>query len=123
MQHKISDDIGNNFNEKLVELVGRHKILYDSTADGYSNFQLQDEMWRKIANELNEDGNKSKNKPFDLYLDVLNLVAACKLKWKNIRSCYTRYLRQIASQNCKITRTYYLAKHLRFLLPFCKPSE
>ncbi|KAJ3658672.1 hypothetical protein Zmor_010397 [Zophobas morio] len=104
MQHKISDDIGNNFNEKLVELVGRHKILYDSTADGYSNFQLQDEMWRKIANELNED------------------VAACKLKWKNIRSCYTRYLRQIASQNCKITRTYYLAKHLRFLLPFCKPN-
>ncbi|KAH0821885.1 hypothetical protein GEV33_000906 [Tenebrio molitor] len=97
-------DGGNNFNEKLVELVGKHRFLYDNTSEGYTNFQVQDEIWRKIATELRED------------------VAACKLKWKNIRSCYTRYLRQVSSQNCRITRTYYLAKHLKFLLPFCRPN-
>jgi hypothetical protein len=59
MQARMFDG-GNNFNEKLVELVGKHRFLYDNTSEGYTNFQVQDEIWRKIATELREDGkNKS----------------------------------------------------------------
>lgn len=43
--------------EKLIELVSEYDELYDMSNNNYSNQTRRDEIWSKIGNELNENGN------------------------------------------------------------------
>lgn len=42
--------------EKLIELVRGFPVLYDTTHDEYMRSKLKDDLWKKIAEELNTDG-------------------------------------------------------------------
>lgn len=57
---------------------------------------------------------------FDIFVGA---VPHCKERWRNLRACLTRHLKQ---QNTTITdgspahKPYYLAEHMEFLLPFTR---
>lgn len=42
--------------DKLIELVKKHKILYDFLHVDYKNVKARDEVWVEIGKELNESG-------------------------------------------------------------------
>ncbi|XP_018325511.1 uncharacterized protein LOC108737268 [Agrilus planipennis] len=93
------------FNIKFLEVIEKHRVLYDYTMDQYSNRHIQKQTWNEVAAELNES------------------TTACKEKWKNIRSAFTRYLRQKPKKSglaAKLQRSYYLTDYLQFLLPYTK---
>ncbi|XP_055913135.1 transcription factor Adf-1-like [Eupeodes corollae] len=63
-----------NINEKLVEIVRCHAILWDLTNPNYKNIKKKAAIWKNIADELG------------LPIDV------CKKKWKTLRDCFSREL-------------------------------
>lgn len=50
------------------------------------------------------------------------VVAHCKERWRNLRACLTRHLKQQAQANGNpmLHKPYYLADHMEFVLPFTK---
>lgn len=42
--------------EKLIEMVRGFPVLYDTTHKDYMNSKLKDDLWEKLAKELNTDG-------------------------------------------------------------------
>lgn len=42
--------------EKLIELVKIEEVLYNKNKKGYKNIRVKDEIWKKIAKELEIDG-------------------------------------------------------------------
>lgn len=51
------------------------------------------------------------------------LVAHCKERWRNLRACLTRHLKQQQTPNDDGSvnhKPYYLADHMNFLLPYTK---
>lgn len=51
------------------------------------------------------------------------LVAHCKERWRNLRACLTRHLKQqqAATEDSSVNhKPYYLAEHMNFLLPYTK---
>jgi hypothetical protein len=42
--------------EQLIKLVRKYAFLYDTSSQNYKNVGLKDETWKKIGNELNENG-------------------------------------------------------------------
>ncbi|XP_050316188.1 uncharacterized protein LOC126750584 [Anthonomus grandis grandis] len=75
--------------------------------EDYSNRHVQEKAWNEVGKEINETG------------------AACKEKWKNLRSAYTRHLRQKppSGSSAQTKKKYYLADYLDFLLPFTKSRQ
>lgn len=52
-----------------------------------------------------------------------SLVAHCKERWRNLRACLTRHLKQqqASTEDGSINhKPYYLAEHMSFLLPYTK---
>lgn len=49
-------------------------------------------------------------------------VPHCKERWRNLRACLTRHLKQqlYASDGSVFHKPYYLAEHMKFVLPFTK---
>lgn len=54
-------------------------------------------------------------------------MAHCKERWRNLRACLTRHLKQqqFASDGSVYHKPYYLAEHMKFLFPYTKsrPSK
>lgn len=53
----------------------------------------------------------------------MNIVAHCKERWRNLRACLTRHLKQQntgATDGSTIHKPYYLAEHMNFLLPYTR---
>lgn len=54
---------------------------------------------------------------------MLIIVAHCKERWRNLRACLTRHLKQqqTANEDGSVNhKPYYLADHMNFLLPYTK---
>lgn len=49
-------------------------------------------------------------------------VPHCKERWRNLRACLTRHLKQqlFATDGTVFHKPYYLAEHMKFVLPFTK---
>ncbi|KAK9729010.1 BESS motif [Popillia japonica] len=95
------------FNVKFVQTVEKYNVLYDQTMENYSNRQVQEKAWNEVGKEIKAAG------------------AACKEKWKNLRSAYARYLRQklTSGSSAQAKKKYYLADYLAFLTPFTKSRQ
>ncbi|XP_060656566.1 transcription factor Adf-1-like [Drosophila nasuta] len=61
--------------ERLIELVEKNKILYDSEHPEYKNNSKRNEIWDEIGLELEESGNEIKK------------------KWKNLRDRFGKSLK------------------------------
>ncbi|KAK9702953.1 Alcohol dehydrogenase transcription factor Myb/SANT-like [Popillia japonica] len=97
-----------DFNILFVSLIENEKALYDYTCADYSNRNAQDRAWESIAKEVSES------------------VCDCKERWKNLRACYSRYLKTAKLPSGSGTRRkkpYYLAEFLSFLEPFTKSRK
>lgn len=58
-----------------------------------------------------------------LFFFYLFTVAHCKERWRNLRACLTRHLKQqlSSSEDGSVNhKPYYLAEHMNFLLPYTK---
>ncbi|CAK1602109.1 unnamed protein product [Parnassius mnemosyne] len=102
----MKDDLA--FNIKFSELVHERPCLYDYTRPDYSNRNAQDGSWLEIAKTVEES------------------VADCKGRWKNLRGCYTRHLKnnnRPSSSSAKHVKPYYLADHLQFLDRYIKSRQ
>lgn len=57
--------------------------------------------------------------PFLIIFCFVLSVANCKERWRNLRACLTRHLKQQkhANHGGPYHKPYYLAKHMKFLLP------
>jgi hypothetical protein len=53
------------------------------------------------------------------------LASECKERWKNLKACYTRHLKNKlpSGSGAKTKRPYYLAEYLNFLEPFTKSRK
>lgn len=49
----MPDDLDHN--KRLINLVEKHRVLYDHSCDGNSNRLVQEQAWREIAEELKEN--------------------------------------------------------------------
>lgn len=45
---------------KLIELVSRYKCLYDASHADYKNIVIKDNIWRKIASQIEIKTGKNK---------------------------------------------------------------
>lgn len=90
-----------DFNIKFVNIVKRHKCLYDKKVPEYRNKDEQEKSWMEIAQETRES------------------VSHCKERWRNLRACLSRYIKQQSSSDPQ-HKPYYLSEHMHFLLPFLK---
>ncbi|XP_037909820.1 uncharacterized protein LOC119650781 isoform X2 [Hermetia illucens] len=90
-----------DFNVKFVNLVKMYKCLYDKKVPEYRNKDEQEKAWFDIAKETHES------------------VSHCKERWRNLRACLSRYIKQQSSADPQ-HKPYYLAEHMQFLLPFLK---
>ncbi|XP_037034020.1 uncharacterized protein LOC119072823 [Bradysia coprophila] len=96
------------FNINFVKIIKKKRCLYDKTLPEYRNKDEHEKAWEQIASELNEN------------------VPHCKERWRNLRACLTRHLKnskqQIATGNTNY-KPYYLAEHMKFVLPYTKSRQ
>lgn len=50
----------------------------------------------------------------------LLIATNCKERWRNLRGCYTRHLKQQLTPGMRIRKPYYLAESMSFIHPFTK---
>ncbi|XP_061395419.1 J domain-containing protein DDB_G0295729 [Musca vetustissima] len=93
-----------DFNIRFVNLVRNHKCLYDKKVPEYRNRDNQEKAWYQISLETKES------------------VIHCKERWRNLRACLSRYIKQ-QSGNDPQHKPYYLTEHMAFLLPFLKTTR
>lgn len=95
--------------ERLTALVSERRPIYDFTMKEHNNRELIDALWEEIAAMMGTS------------------VAHCKLKWCNIRNCYSRYLRTTRNVPSPLTgkkkKKWYLADNLFFLDPFMSQTR
>ncbi|XP_050311572.1 transcription factor Adf-1-like [Anthonomus grandis grandis] len=65
----------NTTTEQLIELIKKHRILYDLSHPEYKNTRIKNKVWDEIGALLKIDGEDAKK------------------RWKNIRDCYAKHLR------------------------------
>ncbi|CAG4985426.1 unnamed protein product [Colias eurytheme] len=85
--------------ERLIEIVKRYPMLYDTRHEQYNNFTLKTQTWKQIAKELN-DGS-----------EVL------RIKWKGLKDGYRKYKRfkcGVAPNN-KSWHSWCWSENLKFL--------
>ncbi|XP_075238636.1 uncharacterized protein LOC142334465 [Lycorma delicatula] len=83
----------------FIQCVQKYPALYDYTLSSYRSDE-QEKAWLEVANQMGEN------------------PATCKEKWKNLRACLCRHLRTQVNSTWK--RPYYLAEHMKFVIPFTK---
>ncbi|EDV33024.1 uncharacterized protein Dana_GF22772, isoform E [Drosophila ananassae] len=93
-----------DFNIRFVNLVRHHKCLYDKKLPEYRNRDNQEKAWILISKETRES------------------VIHCKERWRNLRACLSRYIKQQAGSEPQ-HKPYYLTEHMAFLLPFLKSTR
>ncbi|XP_037950149.1 uncharacterized protein LOC119686388 [Teleopsis dalmanni] len=93
-----------DFNIRFVNLVRTHKCLYDKKVPEYRNRDNQEKSWSLISQETRES------------------VVHCKERWRNLRACLSRYIKQQNSTDPQ-HKPYYLTEHMAFLLPFLKSTR
>ncbi|XP_050433891.1 uncharacterized protein LOC126841445 [Adelges cooleyi] len=95
------------FNINFVGLVESHQCLYDHRQTDFLNRAIQDQAWESISRE------------------VKGTVPECKERYKNLRACYTRYLKNKlpSGSGAKFKRPYYLSEYMKFLEPFTKTRK
>lgn len=50
-------------------------------------------------------------------------MSSCKERWRNLRGCFTRHLKQQNVVGARFRKPYYLAEHLKFVFPFTKTRK
>ncbi|XP_015035755.2 uncharacterized protein brwl [Drosophila pseudoobscura] len=93
-----------DFNIRFVNLVRTHKCLYDKKVPEYRNRDNQEKSWVLISKETRES------------------VIHCKERWRNLRACLSRYIKQQSGSEPQ-HKPYYLTEHMAFLLPFLKSTR
>ncbi|KAL9923161.1 uncharacterized protein LOC119633175 isoform X1 [Glossina fuscipes] len=93
-----------DFNIRFVNLVRTHKCLYDKKVPEYRNRDNQEKAWLQISLETKES------------------VIHCKERWRNLRACLSRYIKQQCGSDPQ-HKPYYLTEHMAFLLPFLKSTR
>ncbi|XP_065358312.1 uncharacterized protein brwl isoform X2 [Calliphora vicina] len=93
-----------DFNIRFVNLVRNHKCLYDKKVPEYRNRDNQEKAWLQISIETKES------------------VIHCKERWRNLRACLSRYIKQQSGSDPQ-HKPYYLTEHMAFLLPFLKSTR
>uniref|UniRef100_A0A1A9W000 MADF domain-containing protein n=1 Tax=Glossina brevipalpis TaxID=37001 RepID=A0A1A9W000_9MUSC len=93
-----------DFNIRFVNLVRTHKCLYDKKVPEYRNRDNQEKAWLRISMETKES------------------VIHCKERWRNLRACLSRYIKQQCGSDPQ-HKPYYLTEHMAFLLPFLKSTR
>ncbi|XP_004522068.1 flocculation protein FLO11 isoform X2 [Ceratitis capitata] len=90
----------NQSNIRLCRAVEQHPCLYDRSHASYDKLDAFERAWRDIATACGE------------------LVPTCKLRWRNIRTAFTRLV--VASPKKRKgnrTRDYHLQEALQFYVP------
>lgn len=139
--NKMRDD--QEFNINFVKIIERERCLYDKTMSEYRSKDMHDQIWKKISTEVKESGKSrlvftwqmlhwfrrqfrcklhSKNNSQPCLFLFAHTVPHCKERWRNLRACLTRHLKQQlhASDGSVFHKPYYLADHMKFVLPFTK---
>lgn len=93
-----------DFNIRFVNLVRTHRCLYDKKVPEYRNRDNQEKSWALISKETRES------------------VIHCKERWRNLRACLSRYIKQQSGSEPQ-HKPYYLTEHMAFLLPFLKSTR
>ncbi|ALC39047.1 CG3838 [Drosophila busckii] len=93
-----------DFNIRFVNLVRTHRCLYDKKVPEYRNRDNQEKAWALISKETRES------------------VIHCKERWRNLRACLSRYIKQQSGSEPQ-HKPYYLTEHMAFLLPFLKSTR
>ncbi|KAH8237537.1 hypothetical protein KR038_007749 [Drosophila bunnanda] len=93
-----------DFNIRFVNLVRNHKCIYDKKVPEYRNRDNQEKAWVLISKETRES------------------VIHCKERWRNLRACLSRYIKQQSGSEPQ-HKPYYLTEHMAFLLPFLKSTR
>lgn len=122
LQSKIKMRDDEQFNMSFVKKVEDYKCLYDYTRSDYKNIQIQDKAWQEIADEFNETRkfNKACLFGFTIWCYFIFIATNCKERWRNLRGCYTRHLKQILTPGMRMRKPYYLAESMSFIHPFTK---
>ncbi|KAG8250863.1 hypothetical protein J6590_093226 [Homalodisca vitripennis] len=74
--------------EHLLEVVYTYPVLYDLNHKDYKNIRKKDKIWEDIGKTLNTSGDEMKK------------------KWKNMRDCYMKYLRDCKTTTGQAKRNY-----------------
>ncbi|XP_072389896.1 uncharacterized protein [Diabrotica undecimpunctata] len=88
----------------LIECVKKFPVLYDQAEEEYRNADYKEHIWKKIAKELNVEGQTEE----------------CKKKWNGIRDSLRRARqkrRTKSGQMATSTGRYRFEAHLNFLVP------
>ncbi|KAF6199890.1 hypothetical protein GE061_006188 [Apolygus lucorum] len=85
-----------DFNIDLVQEIEKYPSLYDPTHVDYTRRNVQDRVWRDLAEKMDEP------------------VDAIKSRWKNLRSRHFKVKNHSMSGAVK-RKSYYLAEYLQFL--------
>uniref|UniRef100_A0A146LXA9 Transcription factor Adf-1 n=1 Tax=Lygus hesperus TaxID=30085 RepID=A0A146LXA9_LYGHE len=94
------------FNVTFVRIMEQHPCLYAFDSSDYNNRAVQEKAWESVAKEVKES------------------VTDCKERWKNIRGCFTRYLKSVNTPGIGGKKQpYYLAEPLNFLLQYTKSRK
>ncbi|XP_043256431.1 uncharacterized protein LOC122399657 [Colletes gigas] len=89
--------------EKLIEIVQRYPILYDTNHADYSKIKLKEEVWGSIAEKLHLT------------------TQAVKAQWKSLRHCHRDALRRRktrSGQTAGYKKYWAYERHMEYLLPF-----
>ncbi|XP_067006757.2 uncharacterized protein [Anabrus simplex] len=89
--------------ERLIEVVREYPVLYDTTHEDYVKTKVKDEIWRKIASELNYPKGE-----------------AAKEQWRKLRDCHRDALRRQKKKigdATAINKLWIYQKQMEFLLP------
>ncbi|XP_037938602.1 uncharacterized protein LOC119671856 [Teleopsis dalmanni] len=92
-------------NLSLINLVRKYECLYNPDHNNYMKKSKIDAAWNIISNKL--------NKP----------TGWCRAKWKNIRTVYSRHIREEVLGGVNKKRKYYLSEAMDFIVPYTKFSR
>ncbi|XP_050316036.1 uncharacterized protein LOC126750456 [Anthonomus grandis grandis] len=85
------------YNFNFIELIERRPCIWNNTLPDYNKRNVVDRAWQEVANEVGDT------------------AANCRSRWRNIR---TSFLRWQKSNSKGSKKKYYLADHLKFVLPY-----
>ncbi|CAH0702824.1 unnamed protein product [Spodoptera exigua] len=96
---------------EFVKIIQRYPEIYDASLDTYRT-RFSEIAWTKVANHVRTELNEECT------------IEELKVKWKGIRSSFSRYKAKLAlSYNESTYKKYYLYDHLRFLEPFVRSTK
>ncbi|XP_054261355.1 uncharacterized protein LOC128996348 [Macrosteles quadrilineatus] len=91
--------------EELIEEVRKHPVLYDQSTELYRNAEHKEQIWKRVAKELNVEGQEEE----------------CKKKWNGIRDSLRRSRQKTKTKSGQAATSkakYKYESMLEFLIPF-----